>query len=179
MPDPFIGEIKMIGFNFAPRGWATCDGQLLPIASYTALFSLVGTTYGGDGRSTFGLPDLRGRFPMHQGSGPGLTPRNLGTKAGDQTVTLTSNQIPSHSHSLAGGTLPTSSAIGNRPSPNGAIPATANDGESNYTSGGPDGSIGLSGSTAATGGNQAHDNMPPFLTVNFVIALVGLFPSRN
>ena len=159
----------MFGGNFAPRGWAYCSGQLLPISQNTALYSIVGTTYGGDGRTTFGLPDMRGRVPVHSGgnsAGPGLTPRQLGEKSGQETVTLTSSQIPPHSH-------PVSTATANRASPAGNFPAVANDGESNYY---PDADASF---PATGGGGQAHNNMPPYLAVNFIIAMVGVFPSRN
>ena len=149
--EPFIGEIRMVGFNFAPRGWAKCDGQLLPISQYNALFSLLGTQYGGDGRTTFGLPDLRGRFAMHQGSGSGLTTRVMGQKIGTETETLTIGQIPSHDHTT-----------------------TSCGASQSYASSTTD-----AVQIANVGGGQAHNNMPPFQVVNYVIALEGLYPSRN
>ncbi len=169
MSEPFIGEIKMVGFNFPPRGWAFCDGQLLAIAQNTALFSLLGTTYGGDGRTTFGLPDMRGRFPTHVGTGPGLSPRVSGQRSGTETHTLSQNQLPAHSHvvNLAAGTE------GDSNDPAGRLLAVTDD--RNYVSG----SGGAMGSTANTGGGQSVNHMPPFLVVHFCIALVGLFPSRS
>lgn len=179
MSEPFVGEIRMVGFSFAPQGWANCDGTILSIASNTALFSLLGTTYGGDGRVTFALPDLRGRVPIHTGQGPGLASRTQGSVSGQETVTLNSNELPSHNHALSSGNLPTTSSVGNQMSPDGHLPATANDGESNYSDAAPTGSMALSGSTGNSGGSQPHNNMPPFLTIRFVVALVGIYPSRN
>lgn len=171
MSEPFIGQIQTFGFNFPPRGWAHCDGQSLAISSYSALFSLLGTTYGGDGRTTFGLPDLRGRFPTHYGNGPGLTPRSWGQKGGAETHTLIQNEIPQHKHGM-----PVTATEGNQTSPVGGVPATANDGESNYSSN----TTGLlSNNTENTGGGLPHNNMPPFLVINFSIALTGIFPSRS
>lgn len=176
MSEPFIAQINIFAGNFAPRGWSLCDGQLLAISSNSALFSLVGTTYGGDGRTTFGLPDLRGRFPMHVGSGPGLTTRSWGTRSGTERETLTTAQTPNHTHSP---TAKSSTEIGNTSSPTGAYPAQSNDGENNFS----DSSAGNMAANAVTsnsiGGNQSHNNMPPFLAVYFIIATVGLFPSRN
>ena len=176
MSEPFVGEIKMVGFNFAPQGWAHCDGQLLPINQNQTLFSLFGTYYGGDGRTTFGLPELRGRFPMHQGSGPGLTSRSIGTKSGNETVTMTSGQMPSHTHT---GTVVSSTDEGDRTDPAGAYHARPEDPVQPYG--------GSSGGTMATGGvqignagsGQAAPNMPPFIVLNFIVALYGLYPSRN
>lgn len=179
MSEPFLGEIKMVGFNFAPRNFLNCDGSLLSISSHTALFSLLGTTYGGDGRTTFAIPDLRGRVPVHTGAGPGLTNREIGSRAGSESVELLSNQLPGHSHSLTDGVVPTTNAVGNQTAPDGHRPATANDGESNYSDAASTGDIALGGSTAPTGGNQPHDNMPPFLTIRFVIATAGVYPART
>lgn len=156
--DPFLGEILMVGFNFAPRGWALCDGQLLPIAQNTALFSLLGTIYGGDGRTTFALPDLRGRTAFHPGSGPGLDPLSLGQKGGSNTNTITANQLPPHTH-----TIPQVQVRGNGSEAVG------------LATGGDRGTV----ATASTGGGQTMNNMPPYTAINHVIALVGLFPSRN
>ncbi len=178
MSSPFIAEIIMFGGNFAPRGWALCDGQLLPISQNTALFSLLGTTYGGDGRVTFGLPELRGRVPMHPGTGPGLTPRRLGEKGGTQTNTLSQNQMPSHAHSVDPATLkgtanpansndPAGKSLGLAPMYNTSTPSVNLHGDS------------LAGNTANTGGGQAVNNLQPFQAVNFIIALVGIFPSRD
>ena len=161
--EPFIGEISIFGFNFAPRGWSTCDGQLLAISSNQALFSLLGTTYGGDGRTTFGLPDLRGRLPMHFGSGPGLTNRPIGQRGGAEQVTLTVGTMPSHNH-----TLELATTDGPPPDTYVVVP--------NYSS---TANATLDEELGMTGGGQAHDNMPPFQVLNFCIALVGVFPSRN
>lgn len=176
MSEPFIGEIKIVGFNFPPRGWAGCDGTLLAISQHTALFSLLGTTYGGDGRTTFALPDLRGRLPMHYGNGPGLTSRAIGTRSGVETNTLTTNQLPSHSHT---GTVIASTQEGDRNDPAGAYPARPEDPTQPY--GGAGGTQMAAGGVQidSAGGGQAVNNMPPFLAVNFVIALTGIFPSRS
>ena len=179
MADYFLGEIKIVAFNFPPKGWAACDGLILPISQNTALFSLLGTNYGGNGQTTFALPDLRGRAPVHQGQGPGLTARSIGEVGGSENVTLTVSQIPSHIHTLAGANVPAVSSAGNMTTPGGNRPAKAGDGESNYSSAASDSSIALGGNTDVTGGGQPHNNLPPFLTLNFVIALVGIFPSRN
>ncbi len=174
MSEPFIGEIRMVGFNFAPRGWALCDGQLLSIAQNNALFALLGTQFGGDGRTTFGLPDLRGRAAMHAGSGPGLSLRRIGDKFGQESVTLVASQMPAHTHAAAA-----SSGSGNANSPIGRIwSKDAGVQSATYTGNAPDGTMAANAITNA-GGGQGHDNMPPVLVVNFVIALVGLFPSRN
>ena len=176
MSEPFIAEIRIFAGNFAPRGWAFCDGQLLPIAQNTALFSLIGTTYGGDGRTTTALPNLQGRAPMHPGRGPGLTARRLGEKVGTETVTLTEAQIPSHDHTLRGSTglaspggpTNTSSLARSR----GGITAYQTNTTANL--------VDLNSSAlSTTGGGQAHTNLQPFLTLNFIIALQGLYPSRG
>ena len=172
MSEPFIAEIKIFGGNFAPRGYAFCDGQLLPIAQNTALFSLIGTTYGGDGRSTTALPNLQGRAPMHPGRGPGLTARRLGEKVGVATVTLLEAQIPPHGHILQA-----TEAIAQTKHPEGAYFAESPD-EDAYT-GSPSLVTMDSAILGAAGGGQAHTNMQPYLVVNFIIALVGLFPSRS
>lgn len=168
MSDPFLAEVRMFGFNFAPRGWAFCDGQLLPIAQNQALFSLLGTTYGGDGRTTFALPDLRGRVPVHPGSEV-----RLGDRAGAESVTLTEAQMPPHTH---GGKLATSDQA-NSEVPTGNVLAQApRRGLRAYTA--PVNPVALA-SDVATGGGQPHDNMQPALVVAFAIALQGVFPSRN
>lgn len=172
MAEPFIGQIVMFGGNFAPRGWAFCNGQLLAISSNQALFSILGTTYGGDGRTTFALPDLRGRFPMHEGQGPGLSNRQLGQKSGTETVALNVNEMPGHSHALKCNT-----ARGNADNPQNAVPADA-DRDRIYSTSGPNADM-SSQAIANIGGGQPHNNMPPFQVVNFIIALVGVFPSRN
>jgi microcystin-dependent protein len=170
--DPFIGEIMAVGFTFCPRGWANADGQLLPIAQNTALFSLYGTTYGGDGRTTFALPDLRGRTAIHTGNGPGLTSRQQGSRGGSETNTLTINQMPPHNHSLNA-----LSSGGNNPSPTGLL--LANDGSDRiYAAGTPD--TALAGNAIGTSGSgQPVNNMQPYLTIRYCVALQGVFPSRN
>ena len=166
--EPLIGQIQAFGFNFAPRGWAKCEGQLLPINQNETLFSLLGTTYGGDGRTTFGLPDLRGRVPMHHGNGPGLTPRPMGQKSGEERHTLTIDQMPAHNHSLHG-----IKKAGESAGPEYGVV------RDDYapSSGTPDVSLGTN-TAMPTGGGQSHNNMQPYLVVNYCIALVGLYPSR-
>jgi microcystin-dependent protein len=177
MSEPFVGEIRMFAGNFAPRGWAFCDGQLLAVSQNDALFSLFGTIYGGDGSTTFALPDLRGRVPVHAGQGPGLSDRRIGAKAGAEQVTLTQNQIPSHAHGLFASTQSASST-----SPAGQLPAAlAGDTDTYGQAGG--GTITFNAdfspnAVAATGGNQPHTNLMPFLCVNFIVALFGIYPSR-
>lgn len=171
MSEPFVGEIRMFAGNFAPRGWAFCDGQLLAVSQNDALFSLLGTIYGGDGRTTFGLPDLRGRIPIHSGTGPGLSPRRLGSKGGEENVTLTVNQLPSHTH-------PWRASQSNATSrdPVGNVPAIAQGDV--YTT-----DLAAENFSAAavsnTGGSRSHSNLMPFLCVHFIIALVGIYPSRH
>ncbi len=175
MAEPFIGQIIMTGFNFAPRGYATCDGQLLSIAQNTALFSLLGTTFGGDGQVTFGLPDLRGRVGIHQGQGPGLTNRTMGEASGTETVTLISSQMPMHNHLMA--TTNVSGALG---TPNGNfIAASSAPGTAVMFRPTSDGSTLNPQSIGLAGGNQPHNNMQPYLVISFSIALEGIFPSRN
>lgn len=175
MPDPYLGEIRIVGFGFAPQGWADCDGQLLPISQHNALFSLLGTYYGGDGRTTFGVPDLRGRFPMHVGSGPGLSSRNQGQKFGSENHTLISHQIPGHSHT---GTIYSSTDEGDRSDPTGAYPARPEEPLQPYagTAGGNMASGGVQVSSSGSG--QPVDHMPPFQVLRFVIATAGVYPSR-
>jgi microcystin-dependent protein len=171
MSEPYIGEIKMFAGNFAPQGWALCQGQLLAVSQNDALFSLLGTIYGGDGRTTFGLPDLRGRLPIHQGTGAGLTPRTIGSKSGSETVVPTANQLPPHVHSLMASTAP-----GADSSPAGGVPAESPSVDL-YVEEAP--TANLNGNAVATAGsNQAHTNLQPTLCVNFIIALVGIFPSQ-
>jgi microcystin-dependent protein len=173
--DPFIAAIRMWGLNFAPRGWAFCSGQMLPISQNTALFSILGTTYGGDGRTTLGLPDLRGRAPMHPGNGPGLLfSRRLGQKGGYESVTLNESQLPSHAH-----TVPASSNPGDRALTMLEYPAVASAarGQSTYAEA-ADGAMAAS-ALERVGGGQLHENMQPFLTISFCIALTGTFPSRS
>ncbi|TXF90465.1 phage tail protein [Neolewinella aurantiaca] len=170
----YLGQIIMGGWNFAPRGTFRCDGQLLPIAQYTALFSLLGTTYGGDGRTTFGLPDLRGRVPMHEGTGPGLTSRPLGQRSGQESVTLTSNQIP------AGlGSLQLGAGAGTLGQGGGNYLAANSLGESIFTATGPATPPATLNGVVGGGGNQSHNNMQPYLVITFCIASQGIFPSRN
>ena len=171
MSDPFIAEIKIFAGNFAPRGYAFCNGSLLPISQNTALFALIGTTYGGDGRTTMGLPNLQNRLAMHPGRGPGLTARRLGQTGGSDTVTLTSAQVPPHNHPVrAANAAPTTNA------PTGAFPAIA----PMYEGGDSGNLVPMSANAmASTGSSGAHDNQQPYLNLNFIIALVGVFPSRN
>lgn len=175
MADPFVGEIRMFSFDFAPTGWAFCQGQLLPLSQNTALFSLLGTTYGGDGKSTFALPNLQGNMPMHPGQGQGLSQHYLGEMAGQDAVTLLTNEIPPHTHNLH--------------------PAIAADASVNMAAPSSTVSIGVAPTRAFTsqagnsvqmaptqlgmaGGNLPHNNMPPYLALNFCIALQGIFPPR-
>lgn len=179
--EPFLGQIQPFGFNFNPRGWLRCEGQLLSISQNSALFSLLGTIYGGDGRTTFGIPDLRGRVPVGFGNGPGLSNYNIGTKGGVETVVLNTLQMPSHNHT---GTASVSQACSSQPgdedSPEGHVPA-AHAGDEDFASV-PDSTMAAATATVAisnNGGNQAHENRPPYLAINWSIALTGLFPSRN
>jgi len=173
MSNPYIGEIRMFGGNFAPVGWAFCDGSLISISENDALFNLLGTTYGGDGQSTFGLPDLRGRLPVHQGQGPGINQSYaIGELAGVETVTLTTQQIPIHNH-----TFVASSATATNPSPSGNVLATSATISSFLVDvAGPQL---VSTAVQGTGNNQPHDNMMPFLTVSYIISLYGIFPSQT
>lgn len=170
MADPFVAEIRIFPFNFAPRGWAWCDGQLLPLSQNTALFSLLGTTYGGNGQSNFALPDLQGRAPMHPGQGPGLSLHQLGEMGGSETVTLLESEIPAHSHAL-------STSI--RPS-DGLNPAARAVGTGNNVYAPPANlTLAAPEALAASGGNQPHNNMQPYLTFYFCIALQGIYPPRT
>ncbi len=169
MSEPFLGQIAMFGFGFAPRNWALCDGQILPINQNQSLFSILGTTYGGDGRTTFGLPDLRGRVPIH----PDGTDPRLGEKDGAETVTLIANQLPAHHHPIlassdAGISGPLAGHVHAKPSNNAQIYADPNNLQPMSDAG-----------VGNTGSGQAHPNMQPFLPLTFIIALTGLFPSRN
>ena len=176
MSEPFIAEIRIFAGNFAPRGWAFCNGQLLPIAQNTALFSLIGTTYGGDGRSTTALPNMEGRAPMHPGRGPGLTAKRLGQKGGVETVTLTEAQMPNHSHRQMGSA--DESEFDGTNNPKDSVPGTLEGGKELY---GNPGNLQPLSETAvgSAGGSQAHNNMQPYLTMKFIIALQGLYPSRS
>lgn len=171
----FIGEIKMFGGNFAPRGWAFCDGQLLSISQNTALFSILGTTYGGDGRTTFGLPDLRGRVPMHAGNGLGLSSYRIGQQGGVETTTITVANLPAHSHPYA---APAVSEDGNTSVPTDAVPAGTKVLDKEYSTGTPNTTM-RGGTVGNTGGNQAINNMQPYGVINYIIALQGVFPSRS
>jgi len=173
MSEPFVGEIRMFAGNFAPRGWAFCDGQLLAVSQNDALFSLLGTIYGGDGRTTFGLPDLRGRIPIHAGHGPGLSERRLGAKAGAEKVTLTVNQLPSHRHDVFASA--TGASSGN---PSGNV--SANTAPTNvYSTALAVQQEMNSAAISHTGGSRSHTNLMPYLCVHFIIALVGIYPSRH
>lgn len=174
MSEPFIAEIRIFAGNFAPRGWAFCNGQLLPITQNTVLFSLVGTTYGGDGRTVFGLPNLQGRAPMHPGNGPGLSSRRLGQTGGVETVTLTEAQVPSHAHQAQASSNP---AFANAPSEATLLGSTPT--QYTYASGSSDDNVEMApDSLGTTGGGQPHSNMQPYLAVNFIIALLGIYPER-
>ncbi len=172
MSEPFVGEIRMFAGNFAPRGWAFCDGQLLAVSQNDVLFSLLGTIYGGDGRTTFGLPDMRGRIPLHAGSGPGLSPRKLGTKSGAEKETLTINQLASHSHDLNGNTATADSATAQ-----GKILSTPV-GVRAYEPKDPNVSL-ASTTITNTGGSRPHSNLMPTVCIHFIIALFGIYPSRQ
>lgn len=172
MAQPYVGEIRMFGGNFAPLGWMFCEGQLLPISEYETLFNLIGNTYGGDGQSTFALPSLQGRVPIHQGTGPGLSTYIVGEAAGVETVTLTTQQIPAHNHAL----IATATAA-STPNPAGALPATGVISELYW--GDPPDATANPQALPLVGGNQAHTNMQPYLCVSFIISLYGRFPSQN
>lgn len=172
MSEPFIAEIRIFAGNFAPRSWAFCNGQLLPLSQNTALFALIGTTYGGDGRTTTALPNLQGRAPMHPGIGPGLTSRSLGQRGGDEHVTLSETQIPNHNHIAKASdekgetNLPKENVFAQSTIPIASV----------YSAESPDV---IGGELTLSGGSQAHNNMQPYLTLNYIIALQGLYPSRS
>jgi microcystin-dependent protein len=170
MSQPYVGEIRMVGFNFAPVGWALCNGALMPISQNEALYNLLGTTYGGDGVNTFGLPDLQGRIPFHQGTNLGNT-FMIGSLAGSETVTLVTTQIPEHTHLLMA-----NSSAGTQPSPSGGLWAKSS--LDQFSTAIPTASMTPSAILAA-GGSQPHDNMPPFLVINFIISLYGVYPTQN
>jgi len=174
MADPFVAEIRIFPFNFAPKGWAWCNGQLLPLSQNTALFSLLGTTYGGDGKSNFALPDLEGRAPMHPGQGPGLSLHDLGETGGSETVTLLESEIPAHAHAIIAQVPPADTNL-----PTGAVLArTANATPYLPPAGAP--LVAMSpNALAPAGGDQPHNNMQPYLTFFFNIALQGVFPPRG
>ncbi|KAB7744118.1 phage tail protein [Nostocoides sp. F2B08] len=172
MSDPFIGEIRPFAFTFAPRGWAECNGQLMPISQNTALFALIGTYYGGDGKSTFALPDLQGSAPMGQGQGPGLSTRFVGEVTGSETVTLLTTEIPAHGHSV------TALGPANTNTPAGAAPATAPTVRQYQDE--AVGSVALApNALGMSGGGQPHSNLQPYATVRYCIALQGIFPPRS
>lgn len=171
MADPFVAEIRIFPFNFAPKGWAWCDGQLLPLSQNTALFSLLGTTYGGNGKSNFALPDLQGRAPMQPGQGPGLSLHDLGEMGGSETVTLLESEIPSHSHNFNG-----VNRVANRRSVSGTTMGTGN----TIFVGGASPNAQMAPETLSpSGSDQPHNNMMPYLTFYFCIALQGVFPPRT
>ena len=181
--DVYIGTILMVGFNFAPQGWALCNGQLLSIAQNTALFSLLGTNYGGDGVRTFALPDLQGRVPIHMGNGNGLSPYVIGQNGGSENVTLLANQMPAHAHAVA---MQCSTANATENSPANAYPAIVNNGEGRspapypaYAKAATSGQTLAPVNSALAGGSLPHANIQPYLTVNFIIALQGLFPPHS
>ncbi len=174
MSNPFVAEIRIFAGNFAPKGWALCDGQLLPISQNTALFSLLGTTYGGDGKSNFALPDMQGNAPMHPGQGAGLSLRDLGETAGEQTVTLLQSEMPAHAHTAQAGADSTAftpvnnawSTLGTTRTPPPLYQTTSNVQMNPFA-------------TSIAGGNLPHNNMPPFLGLTFIIAMQGVFPPRS
>jgi microcystin-dependent protein len=173
MSQPFIGEIRMFGGTFAPAGWAMCQGQLMAIAENDALFTLLGTTYGGDGQETFGIPDLQGRAPMHAGQGPGITQNyQLGERAGVESVTLTTQQIPIHTHPMLASGDTADQITGN----NGVLAAPV--ALSTYFASSPDSSLDAN-TVQPAGGSQPHDNMQPFLVLTFIISLFGVFPTQS
>lgn len=171
MPDPYIGELRTFGFSFPPRGWAACDGQLLSIADHTALFSLLGTTYGGDGRTSFGLPDLRGRVVVAEGQGPGLSAYQHGQHGGAEQVALTTDQLPSHAHAVRASTQD-----GSARKPVGRFLARVTRGRLYRND---HDAVMDSETIAETGGGQAHPNVQPYLTMNVCIAVEGVYPSRS
>jgi microcystin-dependent protein len=175
MASPYVGEIRVFACNFAPTGWAMCNGQILPISQNTALFSILGTTYGGDGKSNFALPNIQGRATMASGQGPGLTSRNLGEAGGEPSVTLNLQQIPAHTH------IPSASLAATTPSPNGAVWANPGGRPAPNAFATPIGTAQIMNAqaTAATGGSQPHNNLMPYQTLNFCIALQGVFPPRS
>jgi|SRR5271167_494530 len=172
MSTPFLGEIKMFSGNFAPKDWAFCDGQILPIAQYTALFSLLGTTYGGNGTSNFALPNLQGRVPIHSGSLAGGSLYTLGAIGGQEVVTLTTAQMPAHSHEFV------STNVAGLDNPAGSVLGAPASGTALYATGGPDGTMNASGNLPV-GSSSPHSNLMPYLATNFIIAMAGIFPSRN
>jgi microcystin-dependent protein len=176
MSDPFVAEVRIFGFNFAPTGWALCDGQLLPISQNTALFSLLGTTYGGDGKSTFALPDLQGAAPIHPGQGQGLSLYDLGQEGGVESVTLLNTEIPIHAHALSAHAQDTGLVFDPGPT---VTPASADGGFAYNTTTNANLTQFAPQALSPTGGSLPHNNMMPYLTLNFCIALQGVFPPRG
>jgi microcystin-dependent protein len=174
MAQPYVGEIRMFAGNFPPLGWEFCEGQLLPISENEVLFQIIGTTYGGDGESTFALPDLRGRLPIHQGQGSGLSSRILGETGGVEAVTLTVTQIPAHSHPLLA-----SNDLAAANTPAGSMPAVTNVAKKVYAAAASPPAPMAPASISPAGGSQPHTNFQPYLCVNFIISLFGLFPSQT
>jgi microcystin-dependent protein len=171
MANPFVAEIRIFPFNFAPTGWAFCNGQILPISQNTALFSLLGTTYGGDGKSNFALPNLQGSSPIHQGQGPGLTLRDLGESGGEDSVTLLASELPAHTHAVN-----CVSGLGDQYGPAGTVWATDAGGNNEYDT---DGAANMAPNALQNTGGLAHNNLQPYLTLNFCIALQGIYPPRS
>jgi microcystin-dependent protein len=189
MSQPFVGQIILVGFNFVPVNWLPCDGRLIPIAEYDTLFTLIGTTFGGDGQTTFALPDLRGRVPMGMGTGPGLSTRSLGEQGGQEALTLATNQLPAHTHAIDASAVTAAvasrSGAANSATPVGNIPAGEAAGVTlPYSSQAADAAMagtliaGATAPTAATGGNGSHDNMQPYLVMQYIISPFGIFPSQ-
>jgi len=172
--DPFLGEIRIMPYNFAPVGWALCQGQILPIAQYTALFSLLGTTFGGNGTSNFGLPNFQGNVPVDAGQGPGLSNYPVGERGGETSVTLLANQMPAHSHPVMG---LAGSGDSNTPVGHGFAQVASGRGSANLYAQTSDGTTMVP--TGATGGSQPHNNMAPYLALNFCIAMQGIYPTRS
>lgn len=168
--EPFIGEIQLVAFNFTPKGFLPCDGSLLPINQYQALYSLLGTIYGGDGRTTFALPDLRGRVPIHYGPGPGLSNYNIGQTGGSETVTLTTNQIPQHNHSI-----PVNSGVGTTDTPTGMYIAKNSEGVKQFAAT----SDNTAKPTGTAGAGQPHNNIQPYCAINYIICVNGIYPQRQ
>lgn len=173
MAEPYVGEIRMFAGNFAPQGWAYCDGRLLAVSENDALFSLLGTTYGGDGVTSFGLPDMRGRLPIHAGTGPGLSPRRLGVKDGVEAVTVTVNQLPSHNHEFKG-----TDELAASPNPESNVVARSTVVKAYIKNDVVNQNLNLD-TLSHVGGSRSHTNLMPFLCVNFIISLFGIYPSRQ